>query len=461
MMNKLILFVLVLGVLLRFVGVTVVSNTDEGVYIYMAKLVYDGVKPYQEFFCSQPPLYFILTSIVFRFFGVGLIQARFVPIFFSILTLPLIYIISSRLYNREHAFVTTIIFSISLGIITWTKIAVMYSELIFFGLLSSYIFLSGIKEGDGKRLFLSGILIGVSSLFRLSGILYLAAVLFFTVLKKRKIIYFGWVLSGFLLVFAPFIIYFNSQSFFYQIFTYHTIKPSYTLTEKIVVFFTAVLGAYPLTMVFGFIGLYLALTESRNDADFLYGILSVLGIFSVILLRYSYGYSNPVMYFLTVSYAFAMLAGKTIKLVGIKFCLIIGLILFFLWGVLPHVMYFACPYYRLLERDSSIKAVAGFILGETTESSRILGDPEVTPYVAFFSDRSLVDNNVDLSHYRFRIGELDYNYLKRASSNAEYVLASKNLGGEYSIFKDFLGEYCHVNAEFDVAYLYRCNNLTV
>lgn len=55
------------------------SDTDENVYFYAAKLWAEGVWPYRDFFFSHPPGHLVFAAILFRLFGVSLLAAKLIP----------------------------------------------------------------------------------------------------------------------------------------------------------------------------------------------------------------------------------------------------------------------------------------------------------------------------------------------------------------------------------------------
>ena len=91
---------------------------DEGATLILAKTLFqDGIYAvknsdgYQTFGAVQSagPTVILPMSIVFRFFGVGLAQGRWIGAFFSIVALFAIFIISRRLYNEWVGWICIII----------------------------------------------------------------------------------------------------------------------------------------------------------------------------------------------------------------------------------------------------------------------------------------------------------------------------------------------------------------
>jgi hypothetical protein len=56
LLSPALLFVAAFALQSRSVGRVVIQALDEGVYLYAARLIADGLVPYRDFFLSHPPL---------------------------------------------------------------------------------------------------------------------------------------------------------------------------------------------------------------------------------------------------------------------------------------------------------------------------------------------------------------------------------------------------------------------
>lgn len=88
---------------------------------------------------QHPPLYFILARYTLKFFGNSLTSHRILPIFFSLLSIPLIYLFSLDLFNSKLvASFSAILLSISPFDVIFAQIHRQYSLLTLLTILSSW-----------------------------------------------------------------------------------------------------------------------------------------------------------------------------------------------------------------------------------------------------------------------------------------------------------------------------------
>ena len=119
-------------------------NSDEGWYLYAARLIYHGQQPYKDFAFTQMPL-------VPYIYGLGLLiyssiyTGRLISFFFFCLSLFLIFQTSKKYYTIEAFFWLFLIFLVYADGFYFSIIVKTYSLTLFFFISSSYIFLF-----DGK-----------------------------------------------------------------------------------------------------------------------------------------------------------------------------------------------------------------------------------------------------------------------------------------------------------------------
>ncbi|MFC2154667.1 glycosyltransferase family 39 protein, partial [Candidatus Altiarchaeota archaeon] len=123
--RTILLAIIFLGILLRISFWPFFTPTDEGIYIYQAGQLYSGNRPYIDFALVHPPLYHYLTSIIFQIFGVGLLQAKILPLVLSILSLPLFYKTAKLFLDDLEAMLSTLVYSLSYGIVLMTSTAIL------------------------------------------------------------------------------------------------------------------------------------------------------------------------------------------------------------------------------------------------------------------------------------------------------------------------------------------------
>ena len=146
-MNKHFSFYLGLLLLTSFcLGVIVIYsqpvNLDEGNYLYAARLLFSGQKPYQDFFFDKLPLLLVILGLPQKFIASGIFPARWYSFCYHFATLILLIYLGYRLGGRRAAlicglFFGTRVFTVIGGVLTST-----YPSSLFFFTLSLFFLFS-------------------------------------------------------------------------------------------------------------------------------------------------------------------------------------------------------------------------------------------------------------------------------------------------------------------------------
>lgn len=170
------------------------------------------------------PLYGILLHIWMQVFGTDIITVRMFSFLFFILSIPLVYIVTKRLYRdfaRENiAFYTMLVFMLSPFLLWYASEARMYTLLIFFALISHYYFLDFLHS-YGKKGKLGFFLVSLFGFYThyfyflltaAQGLFIIGTLLFSQKeqIKKNKVtefITFASIIFCDLLLFTPWIVY--------------------------------------------------------------------------------------------------------------------------------------------------------------------------------------------------------------------------------------------------------------
>jgi len=89
-------------------------------------------------FDNHPPLYFLLLHFVVKLAGQSEFALRFPSLAFSVLTVPLLYVLGKRLFDRRVGLLAALFGAISPLYLWYSHEARMYTMLTFLGLLSFY-----------------------------------------------------------------------------------------------------------------------------------------------------------------------------------------------------------------------------------------------------------------------------------------------------------------------------------
>lgn len=86
----------------------------------------------------QPPLYYYLLNVWMTLAGDSEFAARFLSLFFGVLTVPLMFVTARRLFNSNAALFASLIATFSALYLWYSQEARMYTLITFLGLLASY-----------------------------------------------------------------------------------------------------------------------------------------------------------------------------------------------------------------------------------------------------------------------------------------------------------------------------------
>lgn len=182
-------------------------SVDEEVYFGMAYNIQKGLQYYNtqyygeilreagryvpEYFLKplykHPPVFTLLLSLSIKLFGVRGLSAFYVPVFFSLMTIPLVYCLGALIFNRWVGFFAAILLTLDPMSIVCSQKVWMESVLAFFTVFSIYAFVKGLKT-DTPRLFISsGILSGLGALTKYTGVLPTMIFISYALLLDRKL----------------------------------------------------------------------------------------------------------------------------------------------------------------------------------------------------------------------------------------------------------------------------------
>lgn len=176
--NKLIVILIVIGLLIRLIGINQVPSGDEIVWI--------NIDLWDHW---HPPLSIILHTI-FRFlFGASVIVSRALIVCFSLANIFLVYLIASKIYNKKSALWASALMVLGVyPILSSLQIDIDGSILVFFNLLSLMFFLNYEDKNKLKWLILSGIGFGLGLLTKFTGVLLIGILGLYYLIKSKNII---------------------------------------------------------------------------------------------------------------------------------------------------------------------------------------------------------------------------------------------------------------------------------
>lgn len=159
-------------------------------------------------FHDHPPLVFLIQSFFMKIFGESVFAFRLPSALFGIASVYLVYLIGLRLFSKNAALLAAALTAITVNHVYISRIGIQESYVIFFLLLTSYLFLESLDED--KYLPWTGVVFGFALLTKYTTGVLLPIFLTYLLLRKRE--YFAnkkfWLGALFsLLIFSPVIVY--------------------------------------------------------------------------------------------------------------------------------------------------------------------------------------------------------------------------------------------------------------
>jgi 4-amino-4-deoxy-L-arabinose transferase-like glycosyltransferase len=160
--------------------------------------IFAGFYGMEQHYYTFPPLFSITEGAALQAFGMGLFQARIVPLVCMMLTLALTYRLGTRLFSEWHGLITTallagwrlggpitaVVTGIPLGDVG--RIARYDAAVPVFGLCAAWLMASAMCQPTRWKFFGAGVCAGLAMLCHLYGGFWLAVLLLVAVVNFRR-----------------------------------------------------------------------------------------------------------------------------------------------------------------------------------------------------------------------------------------------------------------------------------
>lgn len=183
------LFLLIfLGFFLRIVAaINLDVFADDMVYASQSAGIFDSKILSTH---SNPPLFFYMTDLIFKFFGYGVLASRFWPLIFGTLLIPLSFLITRKFFDEKIAILSAFFVTFSNFMIRMT-----YNEqslmVLFFSMFGVYLGINYLEQKKLHFLILSATSFGLGCLTKYNTPFFILSFLLFSCiylkLKKEKI----------------------------------------------------------------------------------------------------------------------------------------------------------------------------------------------------------------------------------------------------------------------------------
>jgi 4-amino-4-deoxy-L-arabinose transferase-like glycosyltransferase len=135
-------------------------NWDEVGHLNRALELQNGL--YNNFVRDSfyPPLFSVLTKVSFDLFGISLFSARLVSAVFCVLSLWVVFELAYTLYGKKTALLSAFLLAIMPGYFWLSRLALLEIMLVFFFMLSLFLFYRWLNTRKNWLLVLSGLALG-------------------------------------------------------------------------------------------------------------------------------------------------------------------------------------------------------------------------------------------------------------------------------------------------------------
>lgn len=264
--------------------------TDEGVYLYSAKLISEGLIPYKDFFLAQPPYLIYLISKVLQFvnFDLNLFHLLYI-IWFFILIFPLYLIALKLTESRFAATLSLLLFSTFSELVQWDAhfFALRQASLPFLAIGLFFIIVKPKQK-------VAGIFLGLFAITLFQNFLYSLGTVFTFLLydylyKKRQLSELltknlGFIFSFGSIAFLGYLLIYLLPNGVSNTVTYQLTRPSLSYLTRIEWLKIYTLGGNWPILTTGFLGSIIIL---RSKVGFL-GLINIIGIFIVLFMSKFY-----------------------------------------------------------------------------------------------------------------------------------------------------------------------------
>lgn len=256
-----LILILILGLILRFQELNKPFQRDETRFVETIKNTNELGKPIYNLnsidletettgknitiFDHHPPLYIFFLNIFSKIFGYNEVALRFSMVFFSMVSIILVYLLGKNLFGEEYGLLSSFILAISRLHVEYSQqIDIDGSFLTFFFLLSALYFINFLKLNKKNYIFLLILSLSLSILTKITSFILIFSIFFILIRYRKK-----YILKIFVPVFVINLIFLFYFSYFYSVNYFfgpikHVIKYSTTKSGDIFFKFYEFVGIF-------------------------------------------------------------------------------------------------------------------------------------------------------------------------------------------------------------------------
>ena len=449
------LFIVLSFFLIELKGLNHYSLGDENSYIYMGKLMSEGVIPYRDFFYAHPILHVFIASIIFKLFGFKLFLFKLIPLLSAIIATFFLFKLIKEKYGDIEALFAVLLFLFS------NRVLLEATYFLGVNLTTMFVVIGFYYLSAKKRYILSGIFFGFAGITRFYSLIPTIAVLTYFFFKDRKILL--RFLLGFSIVFVLaniiFILLFGND-YISSVFIYHLKKP--TIEEDTLNIFKEIITKNFLLFLSAILFFFTKVKKKKEALTLL-----IIAFYLIFLARVRLFNFYFVMLFPFVAILGGIGLGYFIKKFKKKkknIILTIFLILFFYSLITSLNRLYSFDFVDFQSGDTIFR----HITENSNENDEMIGDSSTVPLIALKTNRKIAFNLVDTNAQRILTNSLNLDeVLKRIKEEkVKYVILSPTIGfGNTQKVADFVNNNCFrslkvVDKYWGDIYVYECSSGT-
>ncbi len=385
--------------------------SDGFTYMYMGRMILDGLVPYKDFFFASPPLQIYLMAFGELFTGGNFLFLKLIPIISAVGSSFFIYSYMRKKFNGSYGLLASALFLFSLLVLLTTDYSTGISITVFFILGMVYF-------AEGDKPFMAGIFGSLALLTRLYAPLPIAGtVLYYFIYRRKEIWRF---IAGVLVLFLPISLIFEiisrgaylSQIFFFRL---HLISGIGLSKWNVVSFF--IIG--DIMLVFGSLVYFMFDKEKRKM------ILPILATaFSLLLYIF---YSD--IYYLYFGLIIAFLAMFTAKFIfefdGFQNFRKILIVLVVLLVVINSSIYLSS--YATASNMPFTNDLVNFVKINSSPNETIYGNFQVAPLISLLSGRHLAANIADTNPKNIMTNTFNISSIEDKIAGVKFIIEKGNV----------------------------------
>jgi len=400
---RILIFLIFLSVIIRIFFLHP-TFSDENFYFNVGKNVLEGKVPYKDFFFAHPPLQVYTITFMLKIFGVSFFVGKLIPLISSSICVFLVYLISKESFKNKSSFVSALILLITPSFIIFSTQGYGMWEASLFVLLSIYLILKNRLIG-GSLSFL------IAVLFRYFSLFYLPFILILLFIKNYKIKKFLIPFLIFSVITALVLILIFGENIINNTIIFQIKNTGIPISQEYFTFQYLGIGLF-----FIFLGLLSSVYafQSKNKILMLFSLYPVITDVVIFFLfreiAYHYFLINLPLYVVSIGKTFTISKDKIVQ-ITIPVILILSIS-----SNIPTIDFYLNPLYA--ERYYSI---AIFVENKTSYNDSIFGEPAITSYVSFVTNRRISSDYLD-SYMRHLIFEGEENVVNNLEKDKPRII---------------------------------------